>query len=201
MGVTAALFALAFIAGFAIALTSIGKSGVLYRFAIAWESTRALLYLATWAPAILLVASALAMESSEAVDGFSEAAYGVLTPALVLAAAISIFYLLVVPNLEEHANRYESQSTLFTDSLGLAEASLRSGALDAADRNLRACAAIDPLEERYVALNDRVQSAIVKEEAAKADAAARLALGQGERNRRALGCGKPLLPGSAQSQG
>ncbi|PKL07725.1 MAG: hypothetical protein CVV51_12630 [Spirochaetae bacterium HGW-Spirochaetae-7] len=178
LGVTAALLALAFIAGFAIALASIGKSGVLYKFAIAWESTRALLYLANWAPAILLVASALAMESSEAVDGFSEAAYGVLAPALFLAAAISIFYLLVVPNLEERANRYESQSALFTDSLGLAEASLRTGALDAADRNLRACAAIDPLDERYVALNDRVQSAIVKEEAAKADAAARLALGQ-----------------------
>ncbi len=178
MGVAVSLLALAYLGGFAVALASIGKSGVLYRFAIPWESTRALLYLAAWAPAILLVASAIAMESSDAVDGFSEAAYGVLTPALVLATIISIFYLLVVPRLQENSNRYESQSALFTVSLELAETALRSGALDAAERNLRACAAIDARDERYMALNDRVQSALVKADAAEADAAARLALGQ-----------------------
>jgi len=178
MGVAVSLLALAYFAGFAAALVSIGKSGVLYRFAVAWESTQALLYLAAWAPAILLVASAIAMESSDAVDGFSEAAYGVLTPALVLATIISIFYLLVVPRLQENANRYESQSALFTDSLDVAEAALRTGALDAAERNLRACAAIDPRDEQYMALNDRVQSALVKATAAEADASARLALGE-----------------------
>jgi len=167
-----ALLALAYATGFFVALVSIGRSGVLYTFALAWETTKAFLYLAAWAPAIILVASAIAVESSETKDGFSGAAYRVMTPALVLSAIISIFYLLVVPGLEERTNRYESQSQLFTDSLGLADTALREGRLDNAERHLLACAAIDIRDERYIALNDRVKSAEVKAMAAVSDVAA-----------------------------
>ena len=162
MMVAMALFALAFAAGFFIALVSIGKSGILFKFALSWEATKALLYVAAWAPAILLVASALAMESSEARDGFSGAAYRILLPALSLAAIVSIFYILIVPGLEERKNRYESQSQLFTDSLRLAADALKENRLDEAEKFLLDCAAIDIRDESYVALNDRVKSAEVK---------------------------------------
>lgn len=162
MMVAMALFALAFASGFFIALVSIGKSGVLYKFALSWEATKALLYVAAWAPAILLVASALAMESSEARDGFSGAAYRIMMPALSLAAIVSIFYILIVPGLEERKNRYESQSQLFTDSLRLAAEALKDNRLDEAEKFLLDCAAIDIRDESYVALNDRVQSAGIK---------------------------------------
>ncbi len=162
MMVASALFALAFIAGFFIALVSIGKSGVLFKFALSWETTKALLYVAAWAPAILLVASALAMESSEARDGFSGAAYRIMLPAFTLAAIVSIFYLLVVPGLEERKNRYESQSQLFASSLRLAAEALQDNRLDDAEKFLLDCAAIDIRDESYVALNDRVKSAGIK---------------------------------------
>lgn len=160
--VAIALFALAFAVGFFIALISIGKSGVLFKFALTWEATKALLSVAAWAPAILLVASALAMESSEARDGFSGAAYRILLPALSLAAIVSIFYILIVPSLEERKNRYESQSQLFSDSLRLATEALKDNRLDDAEKFLLACANIDIRDESYVALNDRIKSAEVK---------------------------------------
>lgn len=162
LATTAALLALAFVVGFSLALASIGRSGLLYKFVLGWELTRALLYLAALAPAILLVSSALAMESSTARDGFSGEAARMLTPALGLAVVISLFQLLVVPGLEQRANRYESQSQLFRSSLKLADQALREGRLEDAQKHLQACASIDVLDESYSALNDRVQSTILK---------------------------------------
>ncbi len=180
MMVAFALFALAFATGFFIALVSIGKSGVLFKFALSWEATKALLYVAAWAPAILLVASALAMESSEARDGFSGAAYRIMLPALSLAAIVSIFYILIVPGLEERKNRYESQSQLFTDSLKLAAEALKDNRLDEAEKYLLDCAAIDIRDESYIALNDRIKSAGIKasalENAARPQAQSALAV-------------------------
>ncbi|HUW69670.1 MAG TPA: LptF/LptG family permease [bacterium] len=172
MAVALALFAMAFAIGFLIALASIGHSGVLFRFAVSWESIKAALAIAGWAPAILLVASALAMESSEAHDGFTGAAAQVLAPALILAALVSIFYLLVVPALAERKTRYENKSQLFVDSLRGAEEALQTGSLEVAARDMLACAAIDALDERYVELNERVQKSLVVAKAAKADKAA-----------------------------
>jgi hypothetical protein len=174
MMVAMALFILAFAVGFFIALVSIGKSGVLYKLALSWETTKSLLYLAAWAPAILLVASALAMESSEARDGFSGAAYRIMIPALSLAAIVSIFYILIVPGLEERKGRYESQSQLFTDSLRLAAEALKDNRLDEAEKFLLDCAAIDIRDDSYVALNDRVKSAGIKASALENAASPRL---------------------------
>ncbi len=162
LGLASALITLAFVAGFFIALFSLGRSGVLYRFALAWELTSALLYLAAWAPSILLVASALSLESSDATDGFSGAAQSVMIPALALAALVSIFYLLIVPGMEERKDRYESQSALFTSSIQLAETALKEMRLEDANRHLIACGAIDQQDERFTLLYDRIQSEIVK---------------------------------------
>ncbi|MBN2875082.1 MAG: hypothetical protein JXM71_08300 [Spirochaetales bacterium] len=159
---TAALLAMAFVVGFFIALLSIGNSGVLYRFALRWEALSAILFLAAWTPAIILVASALAMESSEATDGFSGAAYGVMAPALALATAVSIFYILVIPVVQERTSLYEGQSALFNQSIALVEEALLENRLEDADRHLIACGAIDQLDSRFVKLNDAVQSALVR---------------------------------------
>ncbi|MBU0926658.1 MAG: hypothetical protein KKA67_02810 [Spirochaetes bacterium] len=164
--VAGALIAIAFALGFFLSLVSIGTSGVLFKFAIAWELTKALLYVAAWAPAIVLASSALAMESSSASDGFSGQAYRVMAPVLALAAIVSIFYLLVVPGLEERKNRYESQSQLFSDSLSLADEALREGRLGDAQRHLLSSAAIDQRDARFEALNSRVQTAEIKAKAA-----------------------------------
>lgn len=172
MAVALALFAMAFAIGFFGAVASIGQSGVILKFAVPWEAMKAALAIAGWAPAILLVASALALESSEVHDGFTGAAAQVLAPALILATVVSIFYLLVVPALAERKTRYENQSQLFVDSLRSAEEALQTGTLEIAARNLLACAAIDSLDERYVDLNDRVQKSLVEARAAKADKAA-----------------------------
>ncbi len=169
LAVAIVLFAMAFAIGFLVALASIGHSGVLFRFAVSWETMNAALAIAGWAPAILLVASALAMESSEAHDGFAGAAAQVLAPALILAAVVSIFYLLVVPGLAERKSRYERQSQLFVDSLRGAEEALQTGSLELAARDLLACAAIDRLDERYIELNEKVQKSLVEAKAAKAD--------------------------------
>jgi len=162
LAVAAELFALSFAIGFFIALFSLGASGVLFKFALSWELTNAALSVAAWAPAILLAASALSAEASPPGSGFAEAAKAVMFPAFALAAIVSIFYLLIVPDLQGRKNRYEGQSQLFHASLALAETALGDGRLDDADRALIACAAIDPRDERYVALYDRVRSAELK---------------------------------------
>ncbi len=170
MAVAATLIVAAFAAGFFASLATIGRADVLYKFALSLELTKALLYVAQWAPAILLVASAISMESSGAGDGFSGAAYKVLAPAFALAAIVSIFYLLVVPGLEERKNRYESQSQVFLDSIREADTALREGRLDDAQRALIAGAAIDQLDERYSSLNDRVESASIRAHSADGEA-------------------------------
>ncbi|PKL26033.1 MAG: hypothetical protein CVV47_02570 [Spirochaetae bacterium HGW-Spirochaetae-3] len=165
MASAAALIALSFAVGFFVSLASIGRADILYKFAISWELTKALLYVAQWAPAILLVASAISMESSDASDNFSGAAYKVLMPAFAMAAIVSIFYLLIVPGLEGRKNRLESQSQLFIDSIRVADTALREGRLADAQRALITGAAIDQLDERYSSLYDRVESASIRAQA------------------------------------
>ncbi|MFH2114298.1 MAG: hypothetical protein ABIJ86_07315, partial [Spirochaetota bacterium] len=87
------LLILSFGLAFFMALFGIGTSGVLFKFALKWELLSALLMLASWAPAVLLVSSALVTEGMETPDGFTSAATRALIPALILAFALSIFYL------------------------------------------------------------------------------------------------------------
>ena len=71
------LLSLAFAVGFFVALVSVGRADVLYKFALPWEAMRALISLADWAPAILLVAAAIATESSDAGAGFVITSYSI----------------------------------------------------------------------------------------------------------------------------
>lgn len=157
-----ACMVLAFLGGFILMLTAVGKANILYRFALPWELCGAALYLAAWAPAILLVASALAMEGNQAMDGFVGAATRALAPALILAGALSIFYILVIPGIRERKTWYENSSTLFNDSLAEARHALENGRVKDAERFLLVCRAIDGKDERYVLLYDEVQVAFVR---------------------------------------
>lgn len=164
LGVAAALLAMSFVAGFFTALFNIGPSNeLLHIFKLRWELNQALLYIAAWAPAVLLVASAIAMESSSASDGFAGEAYRIMAPALALALIVSLFYLLIVPGLEERKNRYESQSQLFNESLKKAEAAKKAGKYDEAERYLQVCATVDQLDKGYETLNNAVRSMIIQE--------------------------------------
>jgi len=172
---------LAFVVGFFIALFSIGESGVLYQKALSWEIMSALLSLAAWAPAILLVASALSMETSEAKDGFSGAAVRILTPALIMAVVVSLFYILAVPKIEELKNRYTEQGNFFTSSLQKAEEAYRNKEYELAARFLADCGAIDNADSHWIDLNNKVKRELSKASAKRQEEADALRKAQAER--------------------
>ena len=155
------LLLLSFGVAFFISLFGIGNSGVLFKYALRWELLSALLILAAWAPAILLVSSALVTEGLTSPDGFTSAATWSLVPALVMAFILSVFYLLLVPGIAERKNWYEATSALFEDTLKASMRAYQAGELQEADRLLLAIRAIDPDEPRYARLNDQIKQAIV----------------------------------------
>jgi tetratricopeptide (TPR) repeat protein len=155
------LLLLSFGVAFFISLFGIGNSGVLFKFALRWELLSALLILASWAPAILLVSSALVTEGLGSPDGFTSAATRSLIPALVMAFALSIFYLLLVPGIAERKSWYEETSALFEDTLKASMRAYQAGELQEADRLLLTIRAIDPDEPRYTRLNDQIKQTIV----------------------------------------
>ena len=160
------LIALAAVVGFGLALLSARGGGILPRFVVPWGWMSSLAYLAGWAPGILLVSAAIAMEGSGSTEGFAGAAGRNLAPALALAALMSIFYLLVVPGVEARRSWYESGSALFKESMAEAEAAIRDGDLEEAGRRVAVCGAIDPKDSRFVATFDRLQAALIKMAAA-----------------------------------
>lgn len=161
-GMALGCMVLAFGAGFAIAVFATGGANILSRYALAWQLCGGALYLAAWTPAVLLVSSALALEGSESGDNFISAATRSLMPALVLAGALSIFYLLVVPGVRERKTWYEESSALFHSSLADARHELDNGRLSEAERLLLVCRAIDEHDTRFISLWDQVQNAFVK---------------------------------------
>ncbi len=173
--------AMAFSIGFFIALFSIGKSGVLFQRALSWEIMNALLSLAAWTPAILLVASALSMETAETTDGFSSEAIRILTPALIMAVIVSLFYILAVPGIEELKNRYAIQGNFFTTSLKKAGEAYENKDYELAARFLADSGVIDNADSRWIDLNNKVKREISKAAAQKQEEAATLEKAQAER--------------------
>ncbi|GAB1431399.1 hypothetical protein MASR2M29_00240 [Spirochaetota bacterium] len=157
------LFAIAFVAGFSIALFSIRNTGLLPKFFLLWELVNAVLYMAVWAPAILLSSAALSAESTAADKAFADTAKRLLLPAFVLAAIVSIFYLLVVPGLEKTKHKYENQSWLFKTSIELADQALKEGRIEDANNSLLNCIGIDPKDERFIELAEQIQSQLLKQ--------------------------------------
>ena len=155
------LLLLSFGLAFFIALFSIGNSGILFKYALRWELLSALLMVASWAPAILLVSSALVTEGMQTSDRFTTTATRALVPALIMAFVLSIFYLLLVPSIAERKTWYEASSTLFEDSLQAATQAFKAGELQEADKLLLTLRSMDPDEVRYVRLNDQIKQAIV----------------------------------------
>ncbi|HOX93126.1 MAG TPA: hypothetical protein PLC54_09375, partial [Spirochaetales bacterium] len=162
LGMALVCMALAFAVGFALAMFAVGGANILSRFALAWQLCGGALYLAAWTPAILLVSSALSMERSENGANFISAASRALVPALVLAGAVSIFYLLVVPGVRERKSWYENASALFHTSLADAKLQLENGRISEAQRLLLVCRSIDEHDSRYLIVWDQVQNAFVR---------------------------------------
>ncbi|TFG84608.1 MAG: hypothetical protein E4H20_02655 [Spirochaetales bacterium] len=157
-----ALMFAAFVAAFFVSVANIGKSGVLFSFALRWELASAVGRFALWAPAVLLVAAALSAEGASVEGGFHGLAFAVLTPALLLAAALSLFYLLAVPAADARAEWYVRASADFDSSLARALQALEDNDPFEAERHVLRCKTIDRNEERYISLNDRIQEALIK---------------------------------------
>ncbi|MGD9940956.1 MAG: hypothetical protein AB7T74_14270 [Clostridia bacterium] len=156
------LMILSFGLAFFIALFGIGNSGVMFKYALRWELLSALLMMASWAPAVLLVSSALVTEGMETPDGFTSTASRALIPALVMAFSLSIFQLLLVPGITERKSWFEASSALFEASLQSSMRAYEAGDFQKADKILLAIRGMDPNEERYVKLNDLIKQAIVE---------------------------------------
>jgi hypothetical protein len=92
LGYVLGLMALGFAASFFWSVLSLREAAVLYSFALNWELASALGRLSAWAPALLFVAAALAAERSEGGPSYHDMAYTLLTPAFVIAAALSLFF-------------------------------------------------------------------------------------------------------------
>ncbi len=156
------LMLLGFAASFFWSVLSLREAGVLYGFALNWELSSALGRLAAWAPALLFVAAALAAERSEGESSFHDLAYALLTPAFVVAAALSLFFLLAVPFADARAHWYENASADFNRSLSLAKEAYEDGDYAAAEEHIQRCKAIDRTERRFIDLNDRLQEALIR---------------------------------------
>lgn len=162
LAVTFELLAIAYIVGFSVALFSIKNSALLPRFFLPWELVSAVLTLSTWVPAILLSAAALSSESAAPEKSFAEIAKTVMLPAFALAVIFSVFFLLVVPGLEKTKLKYEKQSQVFYSSIKIAETALKEGRISEANSALIDCGGIDPKNDMYVELAEKVQSRLLQ---------------------------------------
>jgi tetratricopeptide (TPR) repeat protein len=162
LGYVLGLMALGFAASFFWSVLSLREAAVLYSFALNWELASALGRLSAWAPALLFVAAALAAERSEGGPSYHDMAYTLLTPAFIIAAALSLFFLLAVPYADARAHWYENASADFNRSLSLAKDAYDSGDYAAAEAHILRCKAIDRSEQRYIDLNDRIQEALIR---------------------------------------
>ncbi len=156
------LMLLGFAASFFWSVISLRGAAVLYSFALGWELTSALGRLSAWAPALLFVAAALAAERSEAAGSYHDMANTLLTPAFVVAAALSLFFLLAVPVADARAHWYENASADFNASLSLAKEAYEEGEYAAAEEHILRCKAIDRTDLRFIELYDRVQEALIR---------------------------------------
>lgn len=106
------IMAAAYAAAFFWRLLNVGRADLLFIFALRWELMGAALTFAAWAPALLLVAAALAAESAEGPPDFHATAYAVLLPGFFFAAALSILFLVVQPYAEGRVAFYERASEI-----------------------------------------------------------------------------------------
>ncbi len=157
------LLVLAYALAFFIQVFQARSSAILYSFTLSWELLSAVGRLASWAPAILLVAAALSAERTEGSPSFHDVAYSVLTPAFIMAAVLSLLFLLAVPAAGSRAYWFAKASRDFNDYISSAQSSFDAGDYDGALDFLSRCKAIDRNEARYIALNDLVHKSRIEE--------------------------------------
>jgi hypothetical protein len=165
--------AAAYAAAFFWQLLNVARADLLYIFALRWELMGAVLSFAAWAPALLLVAAALATESAEGPPDFHATAYAVLLPGFFFAAALSLLFLLVQPYAEGRVAFYERASVEFGERLDAARERYARGDYRAAELFARDARAIDrdhpELEKAY----GLIQEALLRQADEEAERAAR----------------------------
>lgn len=165
------IMAAAYAAAFFWQLLNVGRADLLYIFALRWELMGAMLSFAAWAPALLLVAAALAAESAEGPPDFHATAYAVLLPGFFFAAALSILFLVAQPYAEGRVAFYERASVEFGERLGAARERYARGDYRAAELFARDARAIDRDHPELEKVYGLIQEALLRqadEEAARA---------------------------------
>jgi len=151
------------IVGMIQALFSLNNMGILSRFSFFWIITKGLLLVASWTPAVLLVAASSSTELAGRSNNFANNASHALLPAMILAGIVSIFYLLLVPQIQARQNLYLESSRLFNDALKAGDVAIREGRLDDAERHLLISRAIDIHSQAHQDINTRLQEALVRQ--------------------------------------
>ncbi|HSV56725.1 MAG TPA: hypothetical protein VLH39_06410 [Magnetospirillaceae bacterium] len=149
---------LGYAVAFAVALAEFPGSGVIQRFALPWELSRAASLLAAWMPSLLFAACAASMSlRRDRGLQFSVLLRPVLVPALVMALLYSVLELTVLPGVRGMQERYESLSSLYRETLRGAEEALKAGDIPRAQERIALVGAIDSREPAYRLLNEQIQ--------------------------------------------
>ncbi|MBU0936543.1 MAG: LptF/LptG family permease [Spirochaetes bacterium] len=157
------LLLLAFAAGIIQAVIGLQTNGILSRFAFFWTMASGLLMLAQLTPAILLVAASTSGEMADEKNSYTVNAMQTLLPALILAGLVSIFYLLLVPQLQARRNLYLETSKLFTQSLQAGRLATQEGRLQEARQLLLVSRAIDIDNKDYLKADEKLQAALIQD--------------------------------------
>lgn len=167
------IMAAAYAAAFFWQLLNVGRAELLYSFVLRWELMGAVLSFAAWAPALLLVAAALAAESAEGPPDFHANAYAVLLPGFFFAAALSILFLVAQPYAEGRVAFYERASAEFGERLDAARERYARGDYRAAELFARDARAIDRDHPELEKVYGLIQEALLRQADEEAERATR----------------------------
>lgn len=157
------LLGFCFAAGMVTALFNLNSLGILARFRFFWIITNGLLLVASWTPAVLLVAATSSTELAERGSTFLGNATKALLPAMILAGSVSIFYLLLVPQIQARQSLYQESSRMFHEAIKASDLAIKEGRLEDASRQLLTSRAIDINSEAHQNANTRLQEALVRQ--------------------------------------
>lgn len=167
------IMAAAYAAAFFWRLANVGRADLLYSFVLRWELMGAVIDFAAWAPALLLVATALAAESADGPPDFHATAYAVLLPGFFFAAALSILFLVVQPYAEGRVAFYERASVEFGERLEAARDRYAGGDYRAAELYARDARAIERDHPELDKIYGLIQEALLRQADQEAERAAR----------------------------
>jgi hypothetical protein len=150
----------AFLAFFAIAAFRLSADRVIPLFATRWEMAEAVLDLIAWLPAIQFLALALALGSAPGKP--EDLLQQSILPTVILSAILAAGALLLAPGFETSRWTCESSSARFNRALAETRADLDAGETAEARMAYGTLTAIDRLDPRVVAVEERLVGAELK---------------------------------------